>query len=101
MDLGIGGRKAIICASSRGLGRACALALAEAGCEIVVNGRDAEALARTARELRAVATAAVHEVAGDLDDPATRAALLPACPGADIPLNNNAGPPFEPAHLLP
>ena len=40
MDLGITGRKAIVCASSKGLGRACALALAEAGCEVVVNGRD-------------------------------------------------------------
>ena len=41
MDLGISGRKAIVCASSRGLGRACAIALAEAGCEVVVNGIDA------------------------------------------------------------
>ncbi len=96
MDLGIAGRKAIVCASSRGLGRACARALAEAGCEIVVNGRDAEALARTARELRGIAGAAVHEVAGDLDDPATRAALLAACPDADILVNNNGGPPFKP-----
>ena len=48
MDLGIAGRKAIVCASSKGLGRACALALAEAGCELVVNGRDRDELARTA-----------------------------------------------------
>ena len=52
MDLGIAGRKAIVCASSKGLGRACARALAEAGCAVVVNGRDAAALARTAREIR-------------------------------------------------
>ena len=93
MDLGIAGRKAIVCASSKGLGRACARALAEAGCEVVVNGRDAEALARTARELRAIASAAVHEVAGDLDQPSTRAALVKACPEADILVNNNGGPP--------
>ena len=55
MDLGIKGRKAIVCASSKGLGRACARALAEAGCAIVLNGRDREALERTARELREVA----------------------------------------------
>ena len=49
MDLGIAGRKAIVCASSKGLGRACAMALAEAGCEIVVNGRNSDELARTAK----------------------------------------------------
>jgi 3-oxoacyl-[acyl-carrier protein] reductase len=96
MDLGIAGRKAIVCASSRGLGRACARALAEAGCEIVVNGRDTEALARTARELRGISGAAVYEVWGDLNDPATRAALLAACPEADILVNNNGGPPYKP-----
>ena len=42
MDLGIRGKKAIVCASSRGLGKGCALALAEAGCDLVVNGRDAD-----------------------------------------------------------
>ena len=46
MDLGIAGRKAIVCASSRGLGRACAMRLAEAGCEVVVNGLDADAARR-------------------------------------------------------
>ena len=96
MDLGIAGRKAIVCASSRGLGRACARALAEAGCEITVNGRDAAALAKTARELRGISGAAVYEVGGDLDDPATRAALLAACPEADILVNNNGGPPYKP-----
>ena len=96
MDLGIAGRKAIVCASSRGLGRACARALAEAGCEIVVNGRDAAALAKTARELRGISGAAVYEVGGDLNDPATRAALLAACPEADILVNNNGGPPYKP-----
>src|SRR5712691_8504515 len=52
MDLGIAGRKAIVCASSRGLGRACAQALAAAGCEVVINGRDAKALEATAAELQ-------------------------------------------------
>ena len=95
MDLGIAGRKAIICASSKGLGRACARALAEAGCEIVLNGREAEALARTARELRDGTGATVREVLGDLDDPATRAELIAACPEADILVNNNGGPPYQ------
>ena len=52
MDLGIAGRKAIICASSRGLGKGCAMALAEAGCDIVVNGRNADTLEPTAEEIR-------------------------------------------------
>jgi 3-oxoacyl-[acyl-carrier protein] reductase len=93
MELGIAGRKAVVCASSKGLGRACARALAEAGCAIVLNGRDAEALARTGRELRDATGVAVREILGDLDDPATRAELIAACPDADILVNNNGGPP--------
>jgi 3-oxoacyl-[acyl-carrier protein] reductase len=95
MDLGIAGRKAIVCASSKGLGRACARALAEAGCEIVLNGRDSEALARTSAELRAATGVSVHEILGDLDDPETRAKLIAACPEADILVNNNGGPPYK------
>src|SRR5271166_938749 len=95
LDLGIVGRKAIICASSKGLGRACALALAEAGCEILVNGRDPVKLARAASEIRETAGVSVREVAGDLNDPATRAALIAACPDADILVNNNSGPSFK------
>ena len=95
MDLGIAGRKAIICASSKGLGRACAMALAEAGCEIVVNGRNRDELARTAKEIRESTGASVSEVLGDLDDPPTRAALIAACPEADILVNNNGGPPYK------
>lgn len=95
MDLGIAGRKAIVCASSKGLGRGCASALAEAGCSVVVNGRDAEVLGRTARELRQATGVEVREVPGDLDNPATRAELLAACPDADILVNNNGGPPHQ------
>ena len=76
MDLGIAGRKAIVCASSKGLGRACARALAEAGCAIVLNGRDAETLARTGRELREATGVEVREILGDLDDAATRSELI-------------------------
>jgi len=95
MDLGIAGRRAVVCASSKGLGRACALALAEAGCELVVNGRDRGQLASTAKDIRESTGRTVLEVAGDLDDPATRAALIAACPDADILVNNNGGPPFK------
>jgi 3-oxoacyl-[acyl-carrier protein] reductase len=95
LDLGISGRKAIICASSKGLGRACAEALAEAGCELVVNGRSRNELAAVATEIRDRTGVVVHEVVGDLNDPATRAALVAACPEADILVNNNGGPPFK------
>ena len=64
MDLGIAGRKAIVCASSRGLGRACAKELAAAGCEVVINGLDKERLAATADELRKETGAKITAVAG-------------------------------------
>ncbi|MGD0641064.1 MAG: SDR family oxidoreductase [Roseiarcus sp.] len=96
MDLGIAGRKAIVCASSRGLGRACARALAEAGCSVVVNGRDAATLEATAREIRQATGAEVVAVLGDLDSAEVRDALLEACPAPDILVNNNGGPPPAP-----
>src|SRR5215475_11193126 len=95
MDLGIAGRKAIVCASSRGLGRACAFALAQAGCEVVVNGRDGKTLEATAAELRQATGAKVTAAVGDVATPAGQAALLSACPEPDILVNNNGGPPFR------
>jgi 3-oxoacyl-[acyl-carrier protein] reductase len=93
MDLGIAGRKAIVCASSRGLGRACAQALAAAGCEVVVNGRDPKALDAAVTAIRQVAGAKVTGVAADVATPEGQAALFAACPEPDILINNNAGPP--------
>src|SRR5262245_27906806 len=95
MDLGIAGRKAIICASSRGLGRGCAFALARAGCEVVINGRDSKALDATAAELRQATGVKVTAVAADVATTEGQAALLRACPDPDILVNNNAGPPFR------
>jgi 3-oxoacyl-[acyl-carrier protein] reductase len=95
MDLGISGRKAIVCASSRGLGRGCALALAQAGCEVIVNGRDGKTLEATAAELRQATGAKVTAVMADVATPQGQAALLAACPQPDILVNNNAGPPFR------
>ncbi|HHZ09766.1 MAG TPA: SDR family oxidoreductase [Rhizobiales bacterium] len=93
MDLGIRGRKAIVCASSKGLGRGCAAALAEAGCDLVVNGRHADILAETAAALRSRWGVAVTEVAGDVSQPEVQQRLLAACPDPDILVNNNGGPP--------
>jgi 3-oxoacyl-[acyl-carrier protein] reductase len=100
MDLGIAGRKAIVCASSAGLGRACALELARAGVDIVVNGRDAAKLAETAAAIRAETGVTVTEVVGDLSTEEGRAALLAACPDPDILVNNNGGPPLKPYTAL-
>src|SRR5882757_6797077 len=93
MDLGIAGRKAIVCASSRGLGRACAEALARAGCEVVINGLDGARLEATAADIRKATGVKVMPVAGDLATPDGQEALLRACPEPDILVNNNAGPP--------
>ena len=93
MDLGLQGKKALVCASSQGLGHACALALAQEGCEVFLNGRDAGKLARAAEALRLATGAQVHAVQADLNTDAGRSAVLAACPEPDILVNNNAGPP--------
>ena len=93
MDLGIKGRTAIVCASSRGLGRACATALAEAGCNLVMNGRDADVLEKTANELRKTYGVDVKAIACDIGTPEGRKAVLSAAPTPDILVNNNGGPP--------
>jgi 3-oxoacyl-[acyl-carrier protein] reductase len=93
MDLGIKGRRAIVCASSRGLGRGCAVALAEAGVDLVLNGRDPVALAAAAADIRAAHGVHVTEVDGDVSRPEVQERLLAACPDPDILVNNNGGPP--------
>jgi len=95
MDLGIGGRKAIVCASSRGLGRACAFRLAEAGCEVVVNGRDKARTESTAAEIAKQTGAKVIPVVADVSTPDGQKALFAAMAEPDILVNNNAGPPFR------
>jgi 3-oxoacyl-[acyl-carrier protein] reductase len=94
LDLGIKGRKAIVCASSRGLGKACAMALAREGAEVVINGRDEAALAETAAEIMAATGRPAIIAAADINTEAGRAALVAACPEPDILINNNAGPPM-------
>ena len=95
MDLGISGKTAIVCASSRGLGRGCAQALAEAGCHVVINGRDADVLARTAREIADSSAAKITPVAADVATADGQKALLDAAGNVDILVNNNAGPPLR------
>ncbi len=94
MDLGIKGRRAIVCASSKGLGRACAMALANEGVHVTLTARGAEALKKTADEIRkANPGVTVTEVVGDITTPAGREAALKACPDPDILVNNAGGPP--------
>src|ERR1700680_2828603 len=90
VDLGIKGRRAIVCASSKGLGRACAMALAAEGVHVTVTARGAEALAKTASEIRkAHPGVTVTEVAGDITTPAGREAALKACPDAEVLIHND------------
>ncbi|GAD47732.1 putative oxidoreductase [Caenibius tardaugens NBRC 16725] len=93
IDYGIAGRKALVCGSSRGLGHACAVALAQAGADVTLNGRDPDALARAADDLAAVLGHPVAYVIADATTAEGRAALLDACPEPDILVNNAAGPP--------
>jgi 3-oxoacyl-[acyl-carrier protein] reductase len=92
MDLGIRGRKAIVCAASKGLGKGCAEALAREGVEVTICARGAEALEATAKAIAATG-AKVTPVACDVTTEAGRKALLAACPAPDILINNAGGPP--------
>ena len=92
MDLGIAGRKALLCASSQGLGYACAQALAREGVIVTINGRNEDKLRKAANVLSEVGEQDVGYVVGDVTTDAGRAALLESCPAPDILLNNNAGP---------
>jgi 3-oxoacyl-[acyl-carrier protein] reductase len=91
VDLGIRGRKAIACGASRGLGRACALALAREGVDVTIVARNADTLAATAKDIAAATGATVTPVAADVTTPAGRAAVLAACPAPDILINNADG----------
>jgi 3-oxoacyl-[acyl-carrier protein] reductase len=93
MDYGIRGRKAIVCASSQGLGKGCALALAREGVDVVLNARNAAALAAAADEIRAASGVKVTAVACDITTREGRAQVLDACPAPDILVNNAGGPP--------
>ncbi len=93
MDLGIRGRKAIVCASSKGLGKACAEALAEAGVDLVINARNAGELDKVAAAIRSAHKVKVTAVAVDVTTPAGRQQVLAACPEPDIVVNNAGGPP--------
>lgn len=93
MDLGIKGRRALVCGASKGLGRGCAEALAGAGVDLVLNARGAEALEATAAEIRAAHGVQVTCVAADVTTEAGQAQVLAAAQGVDILVTNAGGPP--------
>ena len=97
MDLGIENRTALVCGSSKGLGRACAEALAREGVNVILNGRNPETLNKTASEIRAIARCEVHAVAADIGTREGQKTILTACGSPDILVTNNAGP--KPAHF--
>ena len=93
MDLGIKGKSAIVCAASKGLGRACAWALAREGVDLTICARGKGALEQTAAEIRKAFGVKVNALALDVTTPDGRAQLLAACPQPDILVNNAGGPP--------
>jgi 3-oxoacyl-[acyl-carrier protein] reductase len=93
MDLGIAGKKALVCAASKGLGKGCAVALAQDGVELTILARGREALEATAAEIRAATGVKVTTVACDITTADGRKAALAACPEPDILVNNAGGPP--------
>src|SRR5579864_7124155 len=93
MDLGIAGKKALVCAASKGLGKGCAMALAQDGADLVILARGKDALEATASEIRKATGVKVSTVACDITTAEGRAAVLAACPDPDILVNNAGGPP--------
>lgn len=93
MDLGISGKRALVCASSKGLGRGCAFALAEAGVDLVLNARGSEALEATAAEIRSLYNVNVEAVAADITTEDGRAQVLKIAGQVDILVTNAGGPP--------
>ena len=94
MDLGIKGKTAIVCAASRGLGRACAHALADAGVNLIINSGTQVNLDKTAAELKEKGIE-VTAVAGDISTHDIQDALIEAAGDVDILVNNNGGPPLK------
>lgn len=97
MDLGIKGRTALVCASSRGLGKACAIALAREGCNVFINGRTLESLEATAEEIFRLTGHRPVLIQANLNTEEGRQSIFDACPETDILVNNNGGP--EPGRI--
>src|ERR1700752_1797930 len=93
MDLGIAGKKAVVCGASKGLGRACAEALAREGVKVTIAARHLAQLAETAEDIRRATGTRITAVVADVATAEGRTALLSACPSPDILVTNSGGPP--------
>src|SRR5919197_2567354 len=93
MDMGIRGRKAIVCAASKGLGKGCAMALAQEGVDLVINARTKSELEATGAEIAKKTGVKVTPIAVDVTTDEGRKQVLAACPEPDIVINNAGGPP--------
>lgn len=93
MDLGIAGKRAIVCAASKGLGRACAMSLAREGADVTIVARTPGPLERSADEIRQATEVNVTPVRADITTPEGRGLALAGCPNPDILVNNAGGPP--------
>jgi len=92
-DMGIAGKTAIVCGSSEGLGKACAISLAKCGVTVTINGRDPDKLKATAKEIEAASGGKVIQAPADVTTDEGRASILKKCPSPDILVNNSGGPP--------
>ena len=93
MDLGLKGKVAIVCASSRGLGKGCAMALASEGVNLIINGRNKEVLDKTANEIKNNYKVNVEQFCADITTIEAQSSLTKLCPSPDILVNNAGGPP--------
>jgi 3-oxoacyl-[acyl-carrier protein] reductase len=93
MDTGLKGKRALVCAASKGLGFACAMGLAQEGVDVTITARTAATLEQAAEAIRAATGVTVTTVAGDITTEAGRTQALAACPEPDILVNNAGGPP--------
>lgn len=94
MDLHLNGRTAVVCASSKGLGKACAATLAAEGADVVINGRNPETVASAVKEISSVAKGRVIPIVADLTTEEGRSLIMKPIPQPDILVTNCGGPPF-------
>ena len=93
MDFGLKNKMALVCASSKGLGKACAMELAKEGVRLCITARGQAELEKTANEIKRLANVDVEAVVADITTVEGREKVLLACPDPDILVNNAGGPP--------
>lgn len=104
MELGLMGKCALVCAASRGLGKASARALAAEGAAVAICGRHADTLERAAVEIEAATGARVVPIVADVGRREDIARLIATTVadlgGLDILVTNTGGPPSGPFETI-